>query len=280
MKKFAGIACGGLAVLGCATAVHATPTPLVSSTSADLFLFVTTSATGVTFVEDTGISINSLVPAAALQPSGSPANGLTLSGTLPASIHLSASPALQSFLALGGTVQFTVEAGQDPGGATNGICSVTGTCITIDANNAPVQNNTQLTVAGMNQWLVGLASDDNNYAQHGLSMGPNGTITIGSGAWGDTHGGGSGSTTEYGIGPDSAGIGLNVPVNVYAYTGNGSPGFAQSYSLGQVALLSDGTLESVVPLPAAIWLVGSGLLGLAGVNKRRRPPAAAPVGAA
>jgi hypothetical protein len=38
-------------------------------------------------------------------------------------------------------------------------------------------------------------------------------------------------------------------------------------------MLADGTLEAVggaVPLPGAVWLLGSGLLGLAGIGRRRR----------
>jgi len=64
---------------------------------------------------------------------------------------------------------------------------------------------------------------------------------------------------------------------VYAYTSNGNGSLLQSYSLGQVELLSNGTLETVaaattsaVPLPAGVWLIGSGLLGLAGIGRRRQ----------
>ena len=33
---------------------------------------------------------------------------------------------------------------------------------------------------------------------------------------------------------------------------------------------SNGTAESVVPVPAAVWLFGSGLLGLVGVARRKQ----------
>jgi len=42
------------------------------------------------------------------------------------------------------------------------------------------------------------------------------------------------------------------------------------------ALHLEGTV-SAVPVPAAVWLFGSGLLGLAGVARRRRPPCRLPV---
>ena len=57
-------------------------------------------------------------------------------------------------------------------------------------------------------------------------------------------------------------------------TGNGGTGQLQSYDLGSYTLNSAGDLvftahPVVTPLPAAVWLLGSGLLGLAGVGRRR-----------
>ncbi|MEX2480351.1 MAG: VPLPA-CTERM sorting domain-containing protein [Gammaproteobacteria bacterium] len=43
------------------------------------------------------------------------------------------------------------------------------------------------------------------------------------------------------------------------------------HELGQWSLLGDGTLEfTPVPLPAAAWMLGSGIIGLAGLSRRRR----------
>jgi hypothetical protein len=51
-----------------------------------------------------------------------------------------------------------------------------------------------------------------------------------------------------------------------------------SYILGKVTLGTNGTLTfaanaSAVPLPAAVWLFGSGLMGLVGVSRRRKAAA-------
>jgi hypothetical protein len=69
---------------------------------------------------------------------------------------------------------------------------------------------------------------------------------------------------------------VGTDVNLYAITGNSSKASAgQLYATSEeVTMLANGTLESVggtssVPLPAAVWLLGSGLLGLAGVGRRR-----------
>jgi hypothetical protein len=66
-------------------------------------------------------------------------------------------------------------------------------------------------------------------------------------------------------------------LTLYGVTGNGTPGgLGYAYDIGTIALnLANDTLTftgnqvSAVPLPAAVWLLGSGLLGLAGVGRRR-----------
>ena len=68
---------------------------------------------------------------------------------------------------------------------------------------------------------------------------------------------------------------LGTDMNLYAVTPNGSSAAAgQVYTAGLFTVLANGTLEQVgntspVPLPAAVWLLGSGLLGLLGVGRRR-----------
>jgi hypothetical protein len=65
---------------------------------------------------------------------------------------------------------------------------------------------------------------------------------------------------------------LGTDMNLYAITPNGSSAAkGQLYTAGMFTVLSNGTLEQLptVPLPAAVWLLGSGLLGLAGVGRRR-----------
>jgi hypothetical protein len=66
-------------------------------------------------------------------------------------------------------------------------------------------------------------------------------------------------------------------VALYGVTGNGGTGVVQSYILGSVALDATGKLTftgnsstTPVPIPAAVWLFGSGLMGLVGVSRRRK----------
>lgn len=83
----------------------------------------------------------------------------------------------------------------------------------------------------------------------------------------------------YGAYANQAGLALTASSSLYAVTGQAGIANAFSFNLGTAMLTGSGaTLDLVftgnggstpVPLPAAIWLLGSGLLGLAGVGRRR-----------
>jgi hypothetical protein len=83
--------------------------------------------------------------------------------------------------------------------------------------------------------------------------------------------------TFYGAGVAMGGLALGSSATLYGMTTSGPNGNTLlSYSLGQASLSADGSLltftgnpATTVPLPAAVWLLGSGLLGLAGVGRRR-----------
>jgi hypothetical protein len=92
----------------------------------------------------------------------------------------------------------------------------------------------------------------------------------------------SGAAVQYyGYYPDQANLALNQSATLYAITNQTGSAYPNgvSFSLGTVALTGTGAnlvlsftgngAPPPVPLPPAVWLLGSGLLGLAGVARRR-----------
>jgi hypothetical protein len=87
------------------------------------------------------------------------------------------------------------------------------------------------------------------------------------------------SIDYYGAYANQAGLLLSQSSSLYAITQQSGQTNGTSFNLGTAMLTGSGaTLDLVftgnggstpVPLPAAVWLLGSGLLGLAGVGRRR-----------
>ena len=106
-----------------------------------------------------------------------------------------------------------------------------------------------------------------------------GTSTAANGQWGQPSStAGASAANWFGAGPVNEN-GLGTAANVYLVTSAGGSNLtlARVYQFADLVLGLDGTLSSVVPavpLPAAVWLFGSGLIGLAGVARRRAATAA------
>lgn len=97
-----------------------------------------------------------------------------------------------------------------------------------------------------------------------LSSGPATTIALGSGAW---LGGGAAAD---GVAQVICGIDCgNGDIYTLTYSATVLEGSPSNFGGSQYLLSLTGTV-SAVPVPAAIWLFGSGLLGLVGVARRRK----------
>ena len=277
MKNLIRFGLAGALVAGYATAQAQN---LPSTGNSDLWLFVSNQSAGTTFAEDTGQSLSGLAPTSAFATAGTV---VTLSTSISANFTLGPSTALTNYInaakTAGQTLEWAVEGIQFPGTISGlgfkkpgGIVGIFDNVATQDSNIA------QITLGNMQNWGAGFQGDaaymKPTYVTNGTSYAFGAGSTAGN-VWGSTGPGGqAGSTNLYGQGPDQSGVGLGQSVSLYALTGNGNLGLAaQSYVLGRnLTLGTDGTLSvsgAAVPLPAADWLFGSGLLGLLGVARRR-----------
>jgi hypothetical protein len=279
MKSLVRFAVAGAMLAGFATA-QAQSLPITGSS--DLWLFVADTSTGTTFAEDLGgtAAVNTLLPTSSLLPastdfsSNTPA---TLSSS--ASLNIAASSALSTFLASTGSdnVEWAVEGAQYLSTTNKNAAKEAPGGIVVLASVPQVQGP-QLAQDGFSQ-IQTIASSFNadltyvNGSGIALKWSASGSPVVN--VWGASLANG-GSTNLYGQGPDQSGIGLGQSTSLFGITGNGGTGQLQTYDLGDTLTLSqNGTLTltgsgtSPVPLPAAVWLFGSGLLGLLGVGRRR-----------
>jgi hypothetical protein len=275
MNNLIKLAVAGALVAGAASAQATIALP--SSGASDLILFAQDTVSGTSFAEDLGVTINTALPTSDLLASGSPTTDFvdTLSGiSIPSSIAESST--LSTFLSAAGSdqVQWAVEAAQFPTSATNTNDKVTGTTKMISTTSQTASHITSIVVSPSYNTAIGDFEQDVN-TLNGFVNAQNATAT--NGVWGTAaaFGGATASLNWNGTGPITSGVFLNVSSVLYGLTGNGGTGQLQSYDLGSFSLSSAGVLTftanggSSVPLPAAVWLLGSGLLGLAGVGRRR-----------
>jgi hypothetical protein len=284
MKYLVRFAVAGALMASFATAQAQTSPavpPLPSSGSADLWLFVSDPSASQSFAEDTGISLSSILPTTSL------VSGATLATSVSANFSVAASAALTSFInsanAAGQTLDWAVLGGQYAGGTDNSSAAKKAGGSTVIASEPTAQgaNIEQLVLANIETINGGINGDVSYLGTNGYAAG--GSVykwangSAGGNVWGASMGGNGGATDLYGQGPDQNGITLGGTTGLFGLVTNGGTGQLQSYILGDnltlssngVLSISSGTSTSPVPLPAAVWLFGSGLLGLLGVGRRR-----------
>ena len=279
MKTLIRFAVAGALMAGFAATAQAQNTP--SSGNSDLWVFVSDATAKTTFAVDSGLSLSSLLPTSSL------VSGAVLDTSISANFSVAATSALSSYIAAantaGHTLQWAVLGAQFPGTITSpGFRKPGGSTVMFD-NIASVGGNISQALLSPNLQNIesGIDGDEmymknNGYVTGGRSYSWTDPASSNVGnVWGASTGGNGGSTDLYGQEFDQAGIALGTTNTLYALTGNNSPGQVQSYILGtNITVTADGTLKiggtpPTVPLPAAVWLFGSGLLGLFGVGRRR-----------
>jgi hypothetical protein len=274
MKNFVRLAIAAAVAAGATSGAFAQALP--SSGASDLWVFVTDPGAAETFAWDTGVTLSSL------EPSTLSTTAKATTNSDPVNIDVT-STALAAFI--GGSsdqsaLQWAVE-GVQYTGAPSGA-KTPGAFIGVTSNNAATSSITTLKQANLGTWGQGFNGDltflttvaPQGYAAGGTAY-PVAAASASPNVWGAGTGNVGGSTNLYGQGPNSAGTGLGATESLYLLTGSNSlTNAVESYTLGasDLTLSANGNLStptSPVPIPAAVWLFGSGLLGLMGVGRRR-----------
>jgi hypothetical protein len=268
----AAIGLAGAAAANAGTIQEALP----STGNSDLIFFINDASAGTTYARVLTQSVSSLFT---YQAGTGTQNAITTyTGAANFSVATGADSAEQTFISTAEAAGDTLQWGIIAGAYTN-PASTPGNAVAIatDLNPAAVEGvgNSDLTSTmlstgtGLGKDITKLVSKTAD-AYNATTQGVIGTPTSQSGT----------SLTFYGTSIDQSGLALGSSSTLYAMTASNNPSAGTAtlpFSLGTITLSADGTTLSFtgnpgtapVPLPAAVWLFGSGLLGLVGVGRRR-----------
>ncbi|HKE44024.1 MAG TPA: VPLPA-CTERM sorting domain-containing protein [Steroidobacteraceae bacterium] len=249
-----------------------------SAGNGELTLFVENTTTHEVYARGLGITLDQIITQTAA--------GGTYTGPTAVSFSfapIAADSLLTQFLGTGSAGEFKwgVLAGDSNGTNAAGTRRyVLGTQVDLAASGAPIGSNTTLLNIGPS--FNSFFTDLNTNLPDGAGTSVRGVGSAG-GLWDATGTSGDLADTFFNQPPNQAFgfLGDNNAINMFVLTsaggGNATP--ARVFILADIALSANGTLHQVqqtppVPLPAAVWLLGSGLIGLAGVGRRRLGPVA------
>jgi hypothetical protein len=269
MKNLVRFAAAATLAAGYAASASAQIANQPSTGVSDLWLFVSDPGASETFAVDTGISVNSV------EPSSFSASAKANTNTVSTSAFSFSSTALASFISSSTDptkLTWAVEAtqynlsGNDAGANDNTLGSVVG----VASSTGLVTHVTGMPFTNLGTWATAF-EDDVEFLPSSNGIVPWSTTPV----WGSAAGTNPGSTNTYGAGIDQSGVAVGSSASLYLLTGNQTVNGTASYSLGNVTLTDANGVATVsnavapVPVPAAVWLFGSGLLGLIGVGRRR-----------
>jgi hypothetical protein len=274
MKTIAKLGLAGLAIA--ASAAHA-DVFLPNTGNGELTLFVKNDVTNAVYARGLQVRLDDVLNQTAINApyTGDTSTGLVQQfsyslGTVGPDANLTA------FLGAGGTFTWTIMAG-DNSGSNNATPDarryLTTTTTTWDESNPNTVTNSNLDSTWNN--LQAMLTTLNGVIDGSDTGGEgNGHSTAANGQWrqpGAVPGEIMGDWA--GAGPNTA-TALGTAAHLYVLTtaGGGNSGLARTYQGVDVVLNTDGSLSAVpseVPLPAAAWMLVSGVLTFAGVGRRR-----------
>jgi hypothetical protein len=282
MKTFIKLAIAGAALAAGAAQAQITVPPTTAGGS-DLILFVTNLTNGNAFVQDLGVNLDSVgITTASVQADSTAGNAYSLFGTgspgpFPSNGPIKVAPgiinsagvdtALASFETAnsGGNFYYGIIAANSGDGSTDPGQGRFGATYT-SANGATMFGNEPDSphAAGAATSTTSFFSQVNGgTATYAYTSGIGQQIE---GVFGVNNGSAIGGTTNF---YEIATFGGSNDANVYEDTDAITVGLGGAIT----GLVSGGS--SSVPLPAAFWLLGSGVLGLFGIGRRRGAVAAA-----
>jgi len=272
----AALAVGGAVGAVGANAATVSMISPTTSTASQLAVWVTDTSNNTTWTDVLTQSVGSL-----FTPPGTGTAGVvnTYYGAGNFSLNIGADGALDTFLnnalTAGQNLTWGITAGSDIGtGPGSTIAIVTGSGANAGADSTSILKSSLPGAIGSAGW----AGDVSNLIlQTTDGSGFNATL---SGIIGTPASKSGTNTTYYGAYADQAGLALTAASTLYAITSQSGQPNGTSFSLGTASLAGTigaanltlnfaGNTVSAVPIPAAVWLFGSGLLGLAGVGRRR-----------
>jgi len=261
MKKLVPVTAAGALALGAVAAHASIAAPSSGSSDAILFAEVLNAAETVvvaSYAGDTGISINSII------------SGLSGSTTVLGSDANLAE--LFAADATGDVLLYGVLGGQYTGSPSVTNFDKAGVAQFLTTTTLNSTTSISAATTGSLTKMAGLNTDVSTInSNSGGASSVEGTNPATAGVWDYLNTSG----TAYW---DGAGIlnynTLGTTANLYYMTGGGAVSSKTTNVLEATASLSASGLTltgsgSAVPLPAAVWLFGSGLLGLAGVARRK-----------
>lgn len=273
MAVMAALAVAGAAGAQAATVTMTSPT---AGTGSQLIFWVNDTANGSTYADVLSQTVGSM-----FTPPGNGAAGTvnTYTGSSSFNLAVGSDSSLVSFInaanTAGQTLQWGITAGSSFGtGAGSNIMIATGTGGAAGSDSYSIAKASLANAIGN----AGLTGDVNNLVLQttdgsGFNATTNGIIGTPASKSGT-------NITYYGYYPDQTGLSVGQSATLYAITNQTGSSYPNgvSFSLGTASLTGSGAnLDlsftknggSTVPLPPAVWLLGSGLLGLAGVARRR-----------
>jgi hypothetical protein len=268
----AALAAAGAVAGVSAHAANVVITSPTTGTGSQLVFWVTNTANNTTFADVLTQTVGTM-----FTPPGTGVAGVvnTYNGDANFSLAIGTDSNLVSFLNTpGGSFTWGITAGSSLGtGPGSNIMIVTGSGATAGSATTGILKTALPGVIGGAGWAGDVTALQNQAVD---GSGFNATLQ---GVIGTSLSKSLTSIDYYGVYANQAQLALNQSSSLYAITQQSGQTDGTSFNLGTAMLTGSGaTLDLVftgnggttpVPLPAAVWLLGSGLLGLAGVGRRR-----------